>query len=123
MAEFGLAGRVALVTGASRGLGRHFAGVLAKAGAAVALCARDLEARLAEAAREIAKRRAGDPAAASTSPTASVQGLRRGGRARARARSTSSSTMPGIAISKPLLEHDGERIGIACSTPISRARG
>jgi len=39
-----LAGRTALVTGASSGLGRHFAGVLAKAGARVALAARRTEA-------------------------------------------------------------------------------
>ncbi|CAO3358791.1 SDR family NAD(P)-dependent oxidoreductase [Azospirillum palustre] len=39
-----LTGRTALVTGASSGLGRHFAGVLAKAGARVALAARRTEA-------------------------------------------------------------------------------
>ena len=39
-----LAGRTALVTGASSGLGRHFAGVLAKAGARVALAARRTDA-------------------------------------------------------------------------------
>ena len=38
-----LDGRVALVTGASGGLGAHFAGVLARAGAKVALAARRLE--------------------------------------------------------------------------------
>ena len=52
MADFSLEGRVALVTGASRGLGKHFAGVLAQAGAAVALAARD-EAQLAETKSEI----------------------------------------------------------------------
>src|SRR5215470_14086268 len=52
MADFALGGRVALVTGASRGLGRHFAGVLAQAGAAVVLAARNQEL-LAEAVLEI----------------------------------------------------------------------
>jgi NAD(P)-dependent dehydrogenase (short-subunit alcohol dehydrogenase family) len=37
---FDLSGDVAFVTGASAGLGRHFASVLAKAGAKVVLCAR-----------------------------------------------------------------------------------
>ncbi len=40
----GLEGRVALVTGASGGLGAHFAGVLARAGARVAVAARRVEA-------------------------------------------------------------------------------
>ncbi len=54
MAEalFSLQGRVALVTGASRGLGRHFARTLARHGARVALCARDSN-RLAAAVEEI----------------------------------------------------------------------
>lgn len=47
-----LSGRVALVTGASAGLGRHFARVLAQAGAAVVLCARR-EAALVELAEQI----------------------------------------------------------------------
>ncbi|MGD9958307.1 SDR family NAD(P)-dependent oxidoreductase [Nocardioides sp.] len=38
-----LEGQVALVTGASSGLGRHFAVVLARAGAKVAVCARRVE--------------------------------------------------------------------------------
>jgi NAD(P)-dependent dehydrogenase (short-subunit alcohol dehydrogenase family) len=42
-ALFGLAGKTALVTGASSGLGRHFAGVLARAGANVVLAARRAE--------------------------------------------------------------------------------
>ena len=49
---FDLTGRRALVTGASSGLGRHFAGVLARRGARVTLAARREEA-LREAAREI----------------------------------------------------------------------
>jgi gluconate 5-dehydrogenase len=49
---FSLQGKVALVTGASRGLGRAMAGALAGAGATVVLAARD-EALLHEAAREI----------------------------------------------------------------------
>lgn len=49
---FSLQGRVALVTGASGGLGRHFAATLAAAGARVALCARNMD-RLQQALKEI----------------------------------------------------------------------
>ncbi len=49
---FDLEGRAAIVTGASSGLGRHFAMTLARAGAKVALAARRLDA-LCELAREI----------------------------------------------------------------------
>jgi gluconate 5-dehydrogenase len=49
---FSLKGRVALVTGASRGLGRAMAGGLADAGATVVLAARD-QAALDRAAQEI----------------------------------------------------------------------
>ena len=41
---FSLAGKVALVTGASSGFGRHFAGVLARNGAKVGLAARRTDA-------------------------------------------------------------------------------
>jgi 3-oxoacyl-[acyl-carrier protein] reductase len=53
MGEGVLAGRVSLVTGASRGIGRAIAGALAGQGATVYLGGRD-EARLAEAVGEIA---------------------------------------------------------------------
>jgi NAD(P)-dependent dehydrogenase (short-subunit alcohol dehydrogenase family) len=49
---FSLAGRAALVTGASSGFGRHFARVLSRAGARIALAARRLEV-LEELAEEI----------------------------------------------------------------------
>lgn len=52
---FSLANRTALVTGASSGLGRHFAGVLSDAGATVVLAARRM-GRLEEVAREIIDR-------------------------------------------------------------------
>ncbi len=50
-----LANKTALVTGASSGLGRHFAGVLADAGAHVVLAARRLD-KLEEVAGEIQQR-------------------------------------------------------------------
>jgi NAD(P)-dependent dehydrogenase (short-subunit alcohol dehydrogenase family) len=53
-ARFDLAGATALVTGASSGLGRHFALTLAAAGARVAVAARRV-AELEELAAEIAK--------------------------------------------------------------------
>ena len=49
---FDIKGKVALVTGASSGLGRHFAITLAKAGAAVAACARRT-GKLADTVAEI----------------------------------------------------------------------
>jgi NAD(P)-dependent dehydrogenase (short-subunit alcohol dehydrogenase family) len=53
--NFDITGQVALVTGASSGIGRHFAEILAASGAKVALAARR-EDRLAELAGEIEAR-------------------------------------------------------------------
>ena len=50
--RFSLAGRTALVTGASSGLGAHFAAVLARSGAKVAITARRVD-RLEKLAAEI----------------------------------------------------------------------
>jgi NAD(P)-dependent dehydrogenase (short-subunit alcohol dehydrogenase family) len=61
--RFSLDGKTALVTGASSGLGRHFARVLAGAGAKVALAARRLD-RLRELENEL--RKSGGTAAAVT---------------------------------------------------------
>ena len=49
---FDLSGRVALVTGASRGLGQYMARALARAGADIAITSRD-QARLAETEEDI----------------------------------------------------------------------
>src|SRR5947207_15461073 len=59
--RFDLTGKVALVTGASSGLGVHFARTLASAGAAVAIAARRAD-RLASLQAEL--RKAGGEAAA-----------------------------------------------------------
>ncbi|MEC8463744.1 MAG: SDR family NAD(P)-dependent oxidoreductase, partial [Pseudomonadota bacterium] len=51
-ADFSLDGQIALVTGASSGLGRSFAGFLAKAGASVVLASRHID-QCAKAADQI----------------------------------------------------------------------
>src|SRR5258708_26438188 len=53
--SFDISGEVVLVTGASSGIGRHFAQVLAAAGAKVAAAARRAD-RLSELARDIESR-------------------------------------------------------------------
>ena len=74
----GLQGRIALVTGASQGIGRACALELAKAGATVALAARN-EAKLADVAAEIAA--AGGQAAAFSLDIASEESIKIGAKA------------------------------------------
>jgi NAD(P)-dependent dehydrogenase (short-subunit alcohol dehydrogenase family) len=104
---FDLSGRVALVTGASSGLGRHFAGVLARAGAAVALAARHAD-RLESARSEIVAQ--GGRVAAIACDVSDGDSVRD-------AVATAASALgpldilvnnAGIAISKPMLEHSEE---------------
>jgi NAD(P)-dependent dehydrogenase (short-subunit alcohol dehydrogenase family) len=102
--SFDLTGEVALVTGASSGIGRHFAELLAAAGARVALAARRVDP-LAEAARDIAA--AGGeslPIVCDVTRSDSVAG------AVAKAESelgrlTILVNNAGVVVSKPLFEH------------------
>jgi len=74
----GLQGRIALVTGASQGIGRACALELAKGGATVALAARN-EAKLAEVVKEIEA--AGGQAAAFALDVSSEESLKTGAKA------------------------------------------
>src|SRR5579864_239545 len=104
MAAFDLKGRVALVTGASSGLGRHFAGVLARAGAAVALTARRLD-MLEEAAGEL-RRQAARAAAIPCDVTDGVS-VRQALDAAEAALGPLDIVVnnAGVVVSKPILEH------------------
>ncbi|MGA7858647.1 MAG: SDR family NAD(P)-dependent oxidoreductase, partial [Terracidiphilus sp.] len=74
----GIQGRIALVTGASQGIGRACALELARTGATVALAARN-EAKLAEVAAEIEA--AGGQAAAFALDVASEESIKAGAKA------------------------------------------
>jgi NAD(P)-dependent dehydrogenase (short-subunit alcohol dehydrogenase family) len=104
MSDFSLAGRTALVTGASSGLGRHFADVLAREGAAVVLAARRQD-RLIEAVAEIAA--AGGKAAAVELDVTDGNSVRAGCAAAEAALGPIDILVnnAGIAVSKPVLEH------------------
>ena len=102
---FRLEGQRVLVTGASTGLGRHFALTLARAGAGVALAARSAD-RLAEAAREI--RGFGGRAVSVTLDVTNGASIRE---AVAKAEAdmgpiTALVNNAGVVVSKPLFEHD-----------------
>jgi NAD(P)-dependent dehydrogenase (short-subunit alcohol dehydrogenase family) len=105
--SFSVAGQVALVTGASSGIGRRFAEVLAAAGAKVALAARR-EELLAELAREIEGRGgAAVPLACDVTKQASIAAAL----ATAEERLGPVSILvnnAGVVVSKPLFEHTEE---------------
>ena len=66
--SFSLAGKVAIVTGASSGLGVAFAVGLADAGADIAICARRVE-KLEQTKAQVEKRGVGASRSRPTSPT------------------------------------------------------
>lgn len=95
--------KTALVTGASSGLGAHFAGVLARAGARVILAARRVDALAdnVEAIRSAGGR--ADAAALDVSDVASIDALWEHADA-----VDILVNNAGIAVGKPALEHDPE---------------
>ncbi|MGA3305915.1 MAG: SDR family NAD(P)-dependent oxidoreductase [Stellaceae bacterium] len=107
MADFSLAGKKALVTGASRGLGKHFALVLSGAGSDIALLARD-RAALDKVAAEISK--TGRRAAAVDGDVTQAESVRRAFDAAEKALGGIDILInnAGIAVSKPVLEHSEE---------------
>lgn len=105
--SFSVAGEVALVTGASSGIGAHFAELLAASGAKVALAARR-EDRLAELARAI-EGRGGEclPLACDVTKQDSVRATIAAAEARLGKLSILVNNA-GVVVSKPLFEHTEE---------------
>src|SRR5579864_707058 len=105
--SFDITGQVALVTGASSGIGRHFAEVLAAAGAKVALAARRTD-RLHELAREI-EARGGQclPLACDVTKGDSIAAAIAAAEDRLGALSILVNNA-GVVVSKPLFEHTEE---------------
>jgi NAD(P)-dependent dehydrogenase (short-subunit alcohol dehydrogenase family) len=102
-----LDGRVALVTGANGGLGAHFAQTLAKAGAAVALAARNVDSLRDVIARITAAGGVAQGIALDVTQRRSVvQAF--DDAARALGPVTVVVNNAGVAITKPLLEHTDE---------------
>jgi len=102
---FRLAGQRILVTGASSGLGRHFARTMARAGAAVVLAARSAD-KLADAVEEI--HGSGGQAMAVTLDVTHAASIRQG-ITKAEADMGPLTTLvnnAGVVVSKPLFEHD-----------------
>jgi NAD(P)-dependent dehydrogenase (short-subunit alcohol dehydrogenase family) len=102
--SFDLTGEVALVTGASSGIGRHLAELLAAAGAKVALAARRAD-RLSEAAREI-EAAGGESLPIACDVTRSDSVVAAVAKAEAELGAlTILVNNAGVVISKPLFEH------------------
>jgi NAD(P)-dependent dehydrogenase (short-subunit alcohol dehydrogenase family) len=102
---FRLDGKKVLVTGASSGLGRHFALTLARAGASVALAARSAD-KLADAAAEIG--RLGSRAISVPMDVTDASSVHEAV-AKAEAELGGLTTLvnnAGVVVSKPLFEHD-----------------
>jgi NAD(P)-dependent dehydrogenase (short-subunit alcohol dehydrogenase family) len=102
--SFDITGQVALVTGASSGIGEHFAEILATAGAKVALAARRAD-RLAELAREI-ERSGGQclPLACDVTKQDSIAAAIAAAEAQLGPLSILVNNA-GVVVSKPLFEH------------------